>query len=121
MKTTERILETYQDKEHQPDFYVSKSYFMVTLHSLNPIEPNMNLIVAPDAQNEVQNDTQKVAIIDLIKTEIRKNPFITREELAEKLSKSKATITSAIKNSSEIKFVCSSKSGHWEIIDKKDD
>ena len=84
-------------------------------------EPNMNLIVAPEAQNEVQNDTQKVAIIDLIKTEIRKNPFITREELAEKLSKSKATITSAIKNSSEIKFVGSSKSGHWEIIDKKDD
>lgn len=44
-----------------------------------------------------------------------------REELAEKLSKSKATITTAIKNSSEIKFVGSSKSGHWKIIDKKDD
>lgn len=36
----QRILEAYQGKELQPEFYVSKSYFMVTLHSLNPIELN---------------------------------------------------------------------------------
>ena len=51
----------------------------------------------------------------------KKNPSITREELAEKLSKSKATIARAIKKSEEIKFVGSSKTGHWEIIDKKED
>ena len=38
----------YQDVEHQSDFYVSKSYFMVTLYSLKPID-------ALDAQNEAQN------------------------------------------------------------------
>ena len=36
----QRILEAYQGKELQPEFYVSKSYFMVTLRSLNPIELN---------------------------------------------------------------------------------
>ena len=83
---------------------------MVTLRSLNPI-----------GTHDTQNDTQKITIVDLIKNEIRKNPSITREELAKKLSKSKATITRAIKNSDEIKFVGSSKTGHWEIIDKKED
>ena len=87
---------------------------MVTLRSLNPIGTH-------DTQNDTQNDTQKIAIVDLIKNEIRKNLSITREELAKKLSKSKATITRAIKNSDEIKFVGSSKTGHWEIIDKKED
>ena len=75
---------------------------MVTLHSLNPI-----------GTHDTQNNTQKITIVDLTKTEIRKNPSITREELAKKLSKSKATITRAIKNCDEIKFVGSSKTGHW--------
>ena len=64
---------------------------------------------------------KKMTTIDLIKNEIRKNPSITREELAEKLSKSKTTITRAIKNSGEIKFVGPSKTGHWEIIENKED
>ena len=51
---------------------------MVTLHSLNPI----NTI---DAQNDAQNEAQKITIVDLTKTEIRKNPSTTREELAKKL------------------------------------
>ena len=31
------IFFAYQGTEHQPEFYVSKSYLMVTLYSLNPI------------------------------------------------------------------------------------
>ena len=108
----QRIIEAYQDTEYQAEFYVSNSYFMITLHSLNQIESH-------DTQNDTQNDTQKLDIIDLIKTEIRKNSSITRDELARKLLKSKATITRAIKNSHDIRFVGSSKTGHWEIVEDK--
>ena len=94
-------MEAYKDADCKPEFYVSKSYFMIKLHSLNQIEPH-----------DTQNDTQKLDIINLIKIEIRKNPSITRDDLAKKLLKSKATITRAIKSSNDIKFVGSSKSGH---------
>ena len=55
----------------------------------------------------------------MIKIEIRKNPLITRNELAKKLAKSKATVTRAIRISNDIKFVGSSKKGHWEIVEKE--
>ena len=71
---------------------------MIILHSLNQIESH-------DTQNDTQNDTQKLDIINLIKIEIRKNLSITRDELAKKLLKSKATITRAIKSSQDIRFV----------------
>ncbi len=48
----QRILEAYQGKELQPEFYVSKSYFMVTLHSLNPIELNAEPNVNPKGPME---------------------------------------------------------------------
>lgn len=99
-------MEAYKNTDCKPEFYVSKSYFMITLHSLNQIE-----------SHDTQNDTQKLYIIDLIKTEIRKNPTITRDELAKTLLKSRATITRAIKSSHDISFVGSSKTGHWEIIE----
>ena len=108
----QRIMEAYKNTDCKPEFYVSKSYFMITLHSLNQIESH-------DTQNDTQNDTQKLDIIDLIKTEIKKNPSITRDELAKKLLKSKATITRAIKSSHDIRFVGSSKTGHWEIIESE--
>lgn len=102
----QRIMEAYKDAVCKAEFYVSKSYFMITLHSLNQIE-----------SHDTQNDTQKLDIINLIKIEIRKNPSITRDKLAKKLLKSKATITRAIKSSHDIRLVGSSTSGNWEIID----
>ena len=53
----QRILEAYQGAKHQSEFYVSKSYFMVSLYSLNPID-------AFDAQNEAQFDAQKPSIYE---------------------------------------------------------
>ena len=35
----QRIMDAYKDADCQPEFYVSKSYFMITLYSLNEIEP----------------------------------------------------------------------------------
>ena len=52
-------------------------------------------------------------LIDLI----RNDDKITRKELASNLNKSKTTIYRVIKKSNKIKFVGSSKSGHWEIKD----
>ena len=107
----QRIIESYQDTEYQAEFYVSNSYFMITLHSLNPIEPH-----------DAQNDAQKTSIHDHIVNLITENPRITRKQMAEKIGVSKATIERTLSKAKDIKFVGSSKSGHWEIIeDKKED
>ena len=84
----QRILEAYQDKGLQPEFYVSKSYFMVTLHSLNPMNSG-------DAQNSTIASTIRLsetqtAILSLIE---KKND-ITITEMSEKISKELSTIKS---------------------------
>ena len=108
----QRIIEGYQDTEYQAEFYVSNSYFMITLHSLNPIEPH-------DAQNDAQNDAQKMSIHDLIANLIIDNPRITRKQMAEKIGVSKATIERTLSQANDIKFVGPSKTGHWEIIESE--
>lgn len=108
----QRIIEGYQNTEYQAEFYVSNSYFMITLHSLNPIEPH-------DAQNDAQNDAQKVSIHDLIANLIIDNPRMTRKQMAEKIGVSKATIERTLSQANDIKFVGPSKTGHWEIIESK--
>lgn len=111
----QRIIESYQDTKYQAEFYVSNSYFMITLHSLNPIEPH-------DAQNDAQNDALKISIHDHIANLIIENPRITRKQMAEKIGVSKATIERTLSQANDIKFVGSSKTGHWEIVeDKKKD
>ena len=108
----QRIIEGYQDTEYQAEFYVSNSYFMITLHSLNSIEPH-------DAQNDAQNDAQKISIHDLIANLIIDNPRITRKQMAEKIGVSKATIERTLSQANDIKFVGPSKTGHWEIIESE--
>ena len=71
-----------------------------------------------DTQNDTQNDTQK-NIENLIIELIKINSYITKDEMAVELGVSKATITRAIRKSTKIVFVGSSKKGHWEIIDEK--
>ena len=69
-----------------------------------------------DTQNDTQNGTQKdmeQLIIELIII----NSHITKDEMASKLGVSKATITRAIRKSTRITFVGSSKNGHWEVVD----
>ena len=64
----QRILEAYQGAEHQPEFYVSKSYFMVSLYSLNPIDTfDARNEAQFDAQNEAQKPSIYEGIIHLIK------------------------------------------------------
>ena len=71
-----------------------------------------------ESQNEPQKAELQQSIIDLIKS----NPKITRKEMSALLGKSMSTIFRVLKNNPNIKYIGSSKNGHWEIAeDKKDD
>lgn len=48
----QRILEAYQDEECQQSFYVNRSYFMLTLPSLNPMD-------SESARSETNNSTSE--------------------------------------------------------------
>lgn len=114
----QRILEAYQGKELQPEFYVSKSYFMVTLHSLNPIELNAEPNVNPKGSMETA-----INFDDKILNPIS-NGKKTNKELMKETNLSKTTIfriTQRLKNSGKIYKVGSNRLGWWEIIPKKED
>lgn len=120
----QRILEAYQDKRLQPEFYVSKSYFMVTLHSLNPMNSG-------DAQNSTIASTNNSTIASTIRLSetqtailslIEKKNDITITEMSEKISKELSTIKKSIKALKEkgiVRRVGTNRLGHWEIIHKK--
>ena len=98
----QRILEAYQDTELQPEFYVSKSYFMVTLHNLNPIEPNMNPI-EPNANQKESMGTTRTC--DDIILRLISNGKKTNKELMKETNLSKTTnfrITQRLKSSGKI-------------------
>ncbi len=67
-----------------------------------------------DTQGDTQVDTQGIDAI--IIQEIRKNPQITTEELAQIANKGIATIKRHIAKLSDVRYVGSGYSGHWEII-----
>lgn len=117
----QRIIEAYQGKELQPEFYVSKSYFMLTLHSLNPIEPNMN----PIEPNASQKESTETAInFDDKILYLISNGKKTNKELVKETNLSKTTIfriTQRLKASGKIYKVGSNRLGWWEIIPKKED
>ena len=64
--------------------------------------------------NDTQSDTQGIDAI--IIQEIRKNPQITTEELAQIANKGIATIKRHIAKLPDVRYVGSGYSGHWEII-----
>ena len=91
---------------------------MVTLHSLNPIEPNAEPNVNPKGSMEMAiNFGDK--ILNLIS-----NGKKTNKELMKETNLSKTTIfriTQRLKNSGKIYKVGSNRLGWWEIIPKKED
>ena len=88
--------------------------------NLNPID---TIGLGFEPQNEPQNEPQKTELQKRIIELIKSNPKITRKEMATKLDKSRSTIFRILKDNPYIKYVGSSKTGHWEIIvkDKKDE
>ena len=70
-----------------------------------------------DTQSNAQGDTQGDALDIWIEEQIRKNPKITTEELAEISKKGLRTIKRHIAKLAHIKYVGRGYSGHWEIIE----
>ena len=68
-------------------------------------------------KNDAQNDAQNISIENMLIDLIINNPTITRKEMAVTIDKSKPTIERIIKKSKRIKYVGSSRSGHWEIVE----
>jgi len=70
-----------------------------------------------DTQGDTQDDTQGNALDRWIEEQIRRNPHITTEELAEMSKKGLRTIKRHIAKLTHIKYVGSGYSGHWEIVE----
>lgn len=70
----------------------------------------LNSIRINDTQNDIQNDIKSL-IIELIKND----NTITRQEIAEKLGVSKATVARHLRKINNIVYVGSSKNGYWKI------
>ena len=95
----------FNDNENHVEFYATGTHFIVVIYNAN---------YSSDVQNDAQNDAQN-EMENLIIQLIEKNKYITRQEMAEKIGKSKATIERIIKKSKKIKYVGSSKKGHWIV------
>ena len=65
-----------------------------------------------ETQN-VPRKTDEQKIIEMIKN----NPKTTRKEMAKAIGKTVKTVQRIINENNNVKFVGSSKSGHWEIIE----
>ncbi len=71
-----------------------------------------------DTQNEPQNEFNKHLIAERKIIDIMiENPNLTKKDIADKIGMSRATVSRIIRKSNKIKYVGSSRSGHWEIIE----
>lgn len=101
-----KIIHAY---EHQVNFTDDKMpKFRSDRYQFTVIMPNLNYNVAQDV---AQDDY----LPELIIAEIRNNNRITRAEIAQKANVSVKTIERELKQMTDIKFVGSGYSGHWEI------
>ena len=76
-------------------------------------------VTQDDTQGGTQDGTQDDTLDVWIEAQIKRNPKITTEELANLSNKGLRTIKRHIAKLSHIKYVGSGYSGHWEIIDNK--
>ena len=109
-KGNKDIVETY-----------GKDVFEIMEHTLTVKIPYNKLAMdsnktSDDAQNVAQNVAQNSMEQNIILL-MKNNPKITRQEIADSLGVSKKTIERLIKISKKIKYVGSSKGGHWEIME----
>lgn len=105
----------------------SRQWFRLTLPDLNYEKQSLMGNVPQNVPQKVsdvpQNVPQKAS--DVPQTDldrilaIGQNNQITRSELAKTIGKSTKTVARIIKESRCINFIGSSKTGHWEIIDKE--
>ena len=127
-----RIREAYPNYDIGSFLMNSRQWFRLTLPDLNyekqSLMGNVPQNVPQKASDVPQNVPQKASDVpqnvpqtdlDRIILAIGQNNQITRSELAKTIGKSTKTVARIIKESRCINFIGSSKTGHWEIIDKK--
>lgn len=124
------------DYESQPDFSEKKEpvfntaydYFILTLYNMNysiaqdvsqENEDNRH-VETPEGQNVPQGDLQDDPQSDIessIRRMITDNPKVTREEMSEKIGVSPKTVARRLEKMTDVRYVGSGYSGHWEITD----
>ena len=100
-------------------FDVSKlTAFEVTVLSTVDVPQDVTQgVTQGGTQGGTQDGTQDNALDRWIEEQIRRNPHITTEELAEMSKKGLRTIKRHIAKLTHIKYVGSGYSGHWEIVE----
>lgn len=121
-------------KENQAEYYNALNSSDTDADSTKFIEFMLNLILRTvdeiiSTENAAKKITAKITIKITanqrkILDEIKKNPFITQEELSAKLGIARLNIIKNMKKLQEnniIRHVGAAKNGHWEIVEAEDE
>ena len=108
-----KILSDYEKQENysekiRPIFDGEYDDFTLTLFNVNYNDTQ------DDTQDDTKDDTQESIEVKIEKL-IRGNNKISTKEMAEKLNVGVATIKRKIKTMSNLKYIGSGYSGHWEL------
>lgn len=101
---------TIKKKYGEAAFVMNSESFTVSL-------PFNELALEDNVPQNVPQDVLQQSEIDIIIEAIKKNPNITRAELAKLIGKTVKTVGRIIASCSKIVFKGHAKSGHWEVID----
>ena len=118
-----KILADYEgqvefEESKMPVFEADNDDFTLTLYNLNygssyATQTNEN-VTQGDTQDDTQGDTQDDTQEKIIKM-IEKNPRISTADMAKELGIGIATVKRKIKKMSNVSYIGSGYSGHWEI------
>ena len=106
------------EESKMPVFEADNDDFTLTLYNLNygssyATQTNEN-VTQGDTQDDTQGDTQDDTQEKIIKM-IEKNPRISTADMAKELGIGIATVKRKIKKMSNVSYIGSGYSGHWEI------
>ena len=110
----QRAIESYDNFEFKPIIRETQNFFTVILPNINYY---LNKVIQDDQETTKNNKqtTQEIIIIDMI----RKNPKVTRKELAMIMNLTEDRVKyhlDKLRKSKKIKRVGSTKSGQWIIL-----
>lgn len=114
-----KILADYEgqvefDETKMPIFDADNNDFTLTLYNLNYGSNYATQINKDDTQGDTQSDTQDDTQEKIIQM-IKENPQVSTADMAKELEIGIATVKRKIKKMSNVSYVGSGYSGHWEI------
>lgn len=88
-------------------------------YSFDSLEPEKGQTEPPnEPQSEPLNDSLNEPLKSVLET-VRKNPYLSKEQIAAEIGKSRATVTRALsklQNDGIIQRIGADKNGYWKII-----